>query len=111
MKINSEDFNVKFLSILAYIGPLFLIGKFSAENKNPDVMFHTNQGRRLFISLIAIYLIGAFVYFLVREFIPIIADAVIITVCVAINLTWAACAIYGIINVKKSIQKRIPFIG
>lgn len=111
MKINSEDFNVKFLSILAYIGPLFLIGKFSAENKNPDVMFHTNQGKRLFISVVAVYLLGGSIYFLVREFIPIIADIVIIAVCIAINLTWVACAIYGIINVKKSRQKKIPFIG
>lgn len=111
MKIDSEDFNVKFLSILAYIGPLFLVGKFSAENKNPDVMFHTNQGKRLFIALILAYLSVGFIYFLIREFIPVMANIVIVAVWVAINLIWLAGVIYGTFNAIKMLRKRIPFIG
>ena len=36
--------NVKLLSILAYIGPLFLMGKLSVEKDEPHVKFHTHQG-------------------------------------------------------------------
>ena len=35
--------NVKLLSILAYIGPLFLMGKLSVEKDEPHVKFHTHQ--------------------------------------------------------------------
>lgn len=111
MKINSKDFNVKFLSILAYIGPLFLMGKFSAENNNPDVRFHTNQGIRLFLALILAYLTGSFAYFLFREFVPIMANIIIIAVCLAINFAWLVCVLYGATNAKNLRCKKIPFIG
>ena len=35
--------NVKLLSILAYIGPLFLMGKLSVEKDEPHVKFHTQR--------------------------------------------------------------------
>ena len=47
--------NVKLLSILAYIGPLFLMGKLSVEKDEPHVKFHTHQGAILFCFVAGAY--------------------------------------------------------
>ena len=50
--------NVKLLSILAYIGPLFLMGKLSVEKDEPHVKFHTHQGAILFCFVAGAYVVG-----------------------------------------------------
>ena len=49
--------NVKLLSILAYIGPLFLMGKLSVEKEEDNVKFHTHQGAVLFGFVAGAYVI------------------------------------------------------
>ena len=49
--------NVKLLSILAYIGPLFLMGKLSVEKDEPHVKFHTHQGAILFCFVAGAYVV------------------------------------------------------
>ena len=46
--------NTKLYSILAYIGPLFLVGLL-ADKDNPRVKFHVNQGLVLLLAWLAVW--------------------------------------------------------
>jgi len=50
--------NRKLFSILAYVGPLWLIGLFAAPEKNdPRVRFHVGQGMMLTIASVAVQIV------------------------------------------------------
>lgn len=109
---NSEDsFNVGFLSILAYIGPLFLVGKFSYERDNEDVKFNCNQGFRLFITVVLLYMMSGLVALLIDEMLSVVASTVGIALVGAVSVFWIIMAAVGIINAKKHGRVPLPIIG
>ena len=66
--------NAKLLSILAYIGPLFIMGKVAVEKDEPGVKFHCRQGGILFAFVAVGYLAVSYTHLPgIRCFLPWIA--------------------------------------
>lgn len=90
----------KLYSILAYFGPLFLIGLLLGKD-SPKVKFHVNQGLILFLFEVVVN--------------------VIISVCVRIplfgwvfhflNIPVVVLFIIGLLNAIKEEENQLPFIG
>jgi uncharacterized membrane protein len=96
--------NTRTYSILAYIGPLFLVGLLS-DKDNPRVMFHVNQGLTLFLASIAIS-----VAVWILDILP-IGTLIPALVSLACWIAFAALAIMGIMNAYNGVEKELPVIG
>ncbi len=96
--------NTKIYSILAYIGPLFLVGLLS-DKDNPPVKFHCNQGLSLFIAGCAVS-IAAWIL----DFLP-IGSLIPSLVRLAGGLGYLALMIMGILNANSGVEKELPVIG
>ncbi len=96
--------NTRLYSILAYVGPLFLIGLLS-DKDNQRVMFHVNQGLTLFIAEVAVSVVTWILRILpIGGFIPGI-------VSLAGGLAGFALMIMGILNANNGVEKELPVIG
>lgn len=102
--------NVKLLSVLAYIGPLFIMGKVAVEKDEPGVKFHCRQGGILFVFVAVGYLVTTLLCFLLNGF-PAVAEILGLLFYVGITVAWAILALMGIIGVFKHQKKPLPFIG
>lgn len=102
--------NVKLLSILAYISPLFIMGKVAVEKDVPAVKFHCRQGGILFIFTAVGYLVTTLLCFLLGPF-PAVAEILGLLFYVGITVAWIILALMGIVGVFKQQQKPLPFIG
>lgn len=109
--INTGDFNIKFLSIVAYLGPLFLMGKFSVEIKDKSLQFHVNQGMRLFIFEALSSVIFLIIAALIREIFPITILAAVYIIWGIVGICWICMACIGISNVLNSKMLILPIIG
>ena len=91
----------KVLSILSYVGPLFLIALL-VEKDNADVKFHVNQGAVLFvvdlICLVAGWVLGL---------IPFVGWIV----STVLGLAILVLMVIGIIHAWKEENKELPIIG
>ena len=96
--------NTKLNSILAYIGPLFLVGLLT-DKENPKVMFHVNQGLVLLLASFAVSIVA-----LVLDILP-IGSLIPDLVRAAGWLGYTVLAIMGIINASNGEEKELPFIG
>jgi uncharacterized membrane protein len=85
--------NKTLMSVLAYIGPLFLVSK-----EDAFVKFHIKQGLVLLVIEIAIMVIGNMMWFLY----PVIG---------IINIALLILSIIGIINAVQGKEKEVPFVG
>ncbi len=111
MKIRSDEFNIKFLSIISYVGPLFFMAKFSAEQNHPDVHFHQKQGQRLFVFIVSLYIMDILLHQLLRELLPTVASTVFYVFAVIIVITGVCTSIYGIYSAVKCEKNIIPIVG
>lgn len=111
MKKEEHSFNIKFLSILAYIGPLFFIGKFSYEKTNKDVKFHCKQGERLLIAMISLYVLAWIITMILSETLSTVVTVTQILMMLIITALWITMAILGIINANKNKRTPLPIIG
>jgi len=96
--VEQADFEKnKVMAILAYI--FFLIPLLAAK-ESPFAMYHANQGLLLFISAIAVNIIGSFI--------PVIGWLLIIPFG---NLTVLVFCVLGIINAANGKKQPLPLIG
>lgn len=102
--------NVKLLSILAYIGPLFLMGKLSVEKDEPNVKFHAHQGAALFGFVAGAYLITSLLCWLLSSF-PAVQEILGLLLYVGITVAWVIMVIMGVIGAVRKQQRPLPFIG
>lgn len=102
--------NVKFLSVISYIGPLFVVGKFSFEKNSDQLKFHNKQGEILFylmstLSLISVFLDYTFSFML--DCLSIIG----LLFNISIAVTWIILAVMGIVSAFSSSKLCLPIIG
>lgn len=99
----------KLYCVLSYVYILWIVGLL-ADNKNPRVRFHVNQGIILsifsFSSLFAIQVLSAVLFFIA----PILTflTAFLQLVWIILSITFVAI---GIKNAIKNINEPLPFIG
>jgi len=98
--------NKKLYCILAYIGPLWLVGLLSAPNE-PDVKFHVNQGIVLTIADVILYIVAAIFAAILGWRGAILASLIYFVVSIAILVL----VIMGIMNANNGLQKELPIIG
>lgn len=102
--------NVKFLSVISYIGPLFLIGKFSAEKDCESVKFHVRQGEILFYSMIILFL---FTFILDYTLSSILESLSIICflLYIGIAVAWLILSLMGIASAFSASNTSLPLVG
>lgn len=105
-----DKLNVRLLSVLSYIGPLFIIGRLSVEHDEPQVSFHTAQGGILCGVIASAYLITALIC-LALGALPAAAEIISFLLYVGVSVAWMILAAMGIINAIKKQQRALPFIG
>ncbi len=102
--------NVKFLSVISYVGPLFLVGKFSLEKNCESVKFHVRQGEILFYSMIILsFLIAILDYTLssLLESLSIISFLLYIGIAVA----WLVLSFMGMASAFSASNASLPLVG
>lgn len=109
--IDTTDFNVKFLSVVAYIGPLFLMGKFSVEKENEFLKFHINQAVRLFVFELLSSVIFSLIIDLSKEILSMTVIIIVYAMGIIIALSWICMIYIGISNVIHSEITTLPIIG
>lgn len=110
MKHEYNKLNVKVLSVIAYLGPLFIAGKLSVEKNQPDVKFHCNQGFILFCFEIIFSIFNLLICTIISQFTA--AREIIGTLLfVAAFITSVIMSIMGIISAFKNQKNPLPFIG
>lgn len=119
-KAPAKSNNAKLWKILAYIGPLFLIGLFVPEKDDKSVKFHVGQGMLVCILSIAVSIVDTLVIAnIFRREVKVwgFGTGVYETSPLGILLMWIlglgvlAFAIIGIVNVCKDEDKELPLIG
>ena len=96
--------NTRLYSILAYIGPLFLVGLLT-DKDNSKVMFHVNQGLVLLLASIAISFAAW-----ILDILPI--GSLIPSLVRAVGwLGYTVFAIMGILNANNGVEKELPLVG
>ena len=110
MKEDSSKFNIKYLSILAYIGPLFIIGKFSVEKDEEQVKFHCRQGMILFLFAFFFYLV-TFLLCLALQGVPEVSEILGLLLYVGGTVAYAFLLLMGLIGAIRGSLKPLPIIG
>lgn len=105
-----DKLNVRLLSILAYVGPLFMMGKVAVEKEHPEVKFHARQGSILFVFTVLAYGIATLLCFLLSG-LPAAEEIVGLLLYVGITVAWLILAVMGIIGAIRHQQRPLPFIG
>lgn len=102
--------NVKFLSVISYIGPLFVIGKFSFEKDSEQVKFHAKQGEVLFYIMFSLSLISCILDYTLSS----MAESLSI-ICFLFNIgigaAWLILSIMGIISAFSGSKVSLPIVG
>ena len=98
----------KVITILDYLGPLFLLGLF-VEKDNPDVKFHTNQGLILFLFDVVVGIAGGVIQAIFHlipflGFIGTLVSSVLGLACLVLT-------ILGIVNAAQGSRQPLPVIG
>ena len=102
--------NIRFLSVISYIGVLFIIGHFSVEKNNPDLRFHTIQGGVLCVFYMVLYILD-FLLSLVLMMIPAFGIILTVLITIAIALSNLILVIIGISYAVTFRQGLLPFVG
>lgn len=110
MKYEDDKSNVKFLSVLAYIGPLFVMGLFSVEKENPEVKFHSRQGGILFAVAFFSYFLSGIIVYLLHPF-PAVSEIVFVLFVVLISVSWFILIIMGISGAMKNQRVSLPLVS
>lgn len=110
MNEQSNKLNVRLLSILSYVGPLFIMGRVAVEKEEPEVDFHSKQGGILFAFTAGGYLITTLLCALLNSF-PAAQEIVGFLLYVGVTVAWVLLAVLGIVSAVKRQMKPLPFIG
>lgn len=102
--------NIKFLSVMAYFGPLFIIGKFSYEKDCDQVKFHCKQGEVLFYIMATLVLVSVFLDFSFNF----VLDSLSI-ICflfnIGVGVSWVLLSIMGATSALAGTKVRLPIVG
>lgn len=101
--------NIRLLSFLSYLGPLFLIGVFSMEHETEELRFHTRQGGTLFFSMVISYLLVWLITFLLRGA-PALAEILGLFLYVGLSVGWFLLVLMGIVSVFQKNPKPLPLL-
>ena len=101
--------NIKFLSIVSYIGPLFVIGKFSYEKDSDQVNFHYRQGEILFFTMFILVLFSL-IFDYILNFVSESLSIICFLFKIGIGVTWAILSIMGILSAISGSKTHLPII-
>lgn len=104
-----NPFNVRLLSVLSYIGPLFIMGRVAVEKEDPEVEFHSRQGGILFVCTSVAYLLTALLCFFLSS-LPAIAEILGFLLYVGISVAGLLLSLMGIASAVKKQMRPLPFI-
>ena len=104
-----DKVNVKFLSLVSYIGPLFIIGKFSAEKNCDFFKFHVRQGKLLFFTMFILLSLNTTLYFSLSS-ISETFEIICLLFYIAIFVAWLVLSIMGIVSVFSESKSNLPLI-
>ncbi len=107
---NYDQFNVKFLSILSYIGPMFLLGKFSVEKESKQVKFHNKQGEILFYIFFVLYMVCIALHVL-NKFTESVDEIIAFTFTVGVTVAWVLLMIIGVTNAEQGKLVGLPIVS
>lgn len=105
-----SESNIKFLAIIAYLGPLFVVGKCAVEKESAELKFHCKQGEILFYSmtiLTGFILIFNTVANVFLESLEIISLLLYTGVAVA----WVILIMMGVTNALRGASAYLPLVG
>lgn len=105
--MENNNATAKVISILDYIGFLWILGLF-VEKDDPHVKFHTNQGLVLFLLDVVVGIVNVVFSFL--SFIPVVG----LLLSIVVWVLYVGCfvlMILGIVNAAQGQQKPLPLIG
>ena len=109
MNYDEDKSNIKLLSVLAYIGPLFFMGMFSVDKNNPKVKFHTRQGCILFILVFLSYSLSYLIVKILHSF-PAVSEIIGLLLFVLISVCWFILVIMGVSAAFKGENNWLPII-
>lgn len=102
--------NIKFLSVVSYIGPLFVIGKFSYEKDSDQVNFHYRQGEILFFTM-SILILSTIIFDYILNFISDSLSIICFLLKIGISVTWVILSIMGVISAISGSKTYLPIVG
>lgn len=106
---NFDILNIKVLSAISYLGPLFIIGRFSVEKDSDNFKFHSKQGEFLFYTMFIIFFITwsleKILYTLFDSF-----SIIFILIYIGIFTSWIILSILGIYGSFNNKKIKLPFI-
>lgn len=105
----SDALNVKILSAFSYVGPLFVMGKFAVEKNSPEVKFHANQGKALFLLMSLILLATISLDLLITSFSESIS-VIFFLAYIGESVAWIILAAMGIFGAIKNKKIQLPLI-
>ncbi|MDQ5983625.1 MAG: hypothetical protein RUMPE_00649 [Eubacteriales bacterium SKADARSKE-1] len=105
----SDILNIKILSALSYVGPLFIIGKFAVEKNSPEVKFHSDQGKVLFSLMLIVLLVIISLDIFLTSFSESIS-VIFFLIYIGAGVAWAILASMGIFGVIKNKQIQLPLV-
>lgn len=105
-----NKFNIKFLSVISYLGPLFIVGKFSLEKDEENVRFNVNQGKILFYLIMFLYLLVFSLNFFLEPFVETI-EIITLLSYIGITAAWFILIIMGITAAIKGTKVKLPLVG
>lgn len=108
--MNEENWNIRFLSAISYLGVLFLVGHFAVERDNPDLRFHKYQGGILCLSFSFLYLTDMLIC-LLFSFSPQLQAIVSFIITSAVTVAYGFMIYFGVSSAVKFRQRQLPFIG
>lgn len=109
MNYRYDKSNIKLLSVLAYIGPLFVVGLFAVEKDSPEVKFHSRQGEILFALVALSYLFSYAVSYLIYFF-PAFLEIIWLLLLVLISVGWLILVIMGISGALRGEMTPLPIV-
>ncbi len=107
---NYDKMNIKFLSVISYIGPLFIIGNFSAEKNCDLVKFHVRQGKLLFFTTLILLSLNTVLDFTLSS-ISETFEIISFLLYIAIFVAWLILSIMGIVSAFSESKSNLPLIG
>lgn len=111
MNYDRFDKEVKFYSMVSYLGPLFILARVSRKRCNKLVDFHSWQGGLLFFTVLEIYAIIRIILETLLVAFPIFSEVIGLILCVGLWTLWIVLSVMGIVSAHRLDMQVLPMIG